>query len=323
MGMCGSLTLEGVELVDINNGSIGTVDSSSFSADLCISDDCVLGDLNGDARPTLSDVIAALRISVGLDASPDDCAIQAGDVNGDERIDTADAVMIQRMALGLPINPGSEKRGGKGGDIVVSVGTVEAEPGGSVSVPIRVNNAAGLAGSDIEVTFPSGGDGLTLDSVEGTDLTADFNLQKNDMGGRVKVAMSNGNGEELPSGAGDLVILNFTVSDLAAAGPVDIAIESVKLAAQFGDSLDLDFTVTTQDGAVTVVSSTGGGGEAPTEGDGGTGTGCAASAGGQNRPPFRRIADDFVLVVLLGFGLLAYGRRRGRSGTGTGMVAGK
>ncbi|HQH13481.1 MAG TPA: dockerin type I repeat-containing protein, partial [Candidatus Sumerlaeota bacterium] len=77
---------------------------------LCISIECMQGDLNGDQVVDSADVILALKIAVGL-ITPTDCQMQSGDINGDGVIDSADALMIQRLSVGLPINPPQERKG--------------------------------------------------------------------------------------------------------------------------------------------------------------------------------------------------------------------
>lgn len=58
------------------------------------------GDLDSDGNVTVSDALAALRISVGLDA-PGPAAVKKADADGNGRITVADAMLILRCAAKL------------------------------------------------------------------------------------------------------------------------------------------------------------------------------------------------------------------------------
>ena len=58
----------------------------------------LLGDINGDGKVDISDVILVLRIALKLDS-----LAPCSDINGDGNVDISDVILTLRMALGLDL----------------------------------------------------------------------------------------------------------------------------------------------------------------------------------------------------------------------------
>jgi len=263
-GECGLLNLGEVKFYDTVPARL-PVDYSDTGL-LCISIECMQGDLNGDQVVDSADVILALKIAVGL-ITPTDCQMQSGDINGDGVIDSADALMIQRLSVGLPINPPQERKG-KGDKeekdwtlrtvlssrqpIFIQIGEGQTSPGGYVFLPVEVNDATGLSGFDVTIGYPSDRSTLVLDSINVGSITGGFQKTVSYGSGYAKVSMSTQNA--ITGGSGSLVILKFRVS-YSAPAPSDIAItlNEVKLKGQYGDSFDWYSEIEKTDGAIHVL----------------------------------------------------------------------
>lgn len=130
--------------------------------------------------------------------------------------------------------------------IEVSMPYIIASVGDTVSVPINADNATGIAGADIVLTYdPSP---LTLTDVETTDLTSGFVLTWNeDPSGTVTIALAGASG--IAGGSGDLINLTFEVSESASLGMVSrVRFQSCTLWDEGGNPIGS----TTQDGAIII-----------------------------------------------------------------------
>ncbi|MCX7001600.1 MAG: cohesin domain-containing protein, partial [Candidatus Sumerlaeota bacterium] len=234
---------------------------------MCVSIECMQGDLNGDKMVDSADVIIALKMAVGL-IIPIDCQMQSGDINGDGVIDSADALMIQRLSVGLPINPpqqgqGSEKSSikdmtlrsllGRKQAISIQVGQGQTSPGGYVFIPVEISDATGLSGLDMTIGYPSDRSTIILDSINSGSLTGNFQKTFYYGSGYAKVSMSSQSA--LTSGSGSLVVLKFRVSYTAPApSAISITLNDIKLKGQYGDSFDWYSTIQKSDGEIQVLS---------------------------------------------------------------------
>ena len=192
---------------------------------ICVSSGCNAGDLNSDGDVDSADVIIALQIAVEL-VEPDACQRVAGDINGDERIDSADALMIQRLAVGMDINPPQpgEKLWGRelplksilknGEGKTVELDSEPVVPGQTVTIPLTIDDAEGLSGFDLEVSFPSDKAVVSLVDVDAGDLSDIFQEEIQEGDGYVQISMSSQTtlGEEAAQG-GSLVELTFEVTE--------------------------------------------------------------------------------------------------------------
>jgi hypothetical protein len=124
---------------------------------------------------------------------------------------------------------------------------VTAEPGESVTVPINIDNASGLAGADITVTYNSSI--LTVDQVKSTTLSAGINLVPNtNTPGRIILRMA---GNAIVSGSGALVDMVFTVSSsISEDTETPVSFES----AEAYDANGQNISISTQNGKVKIAS---------------------------------------------------------------------
>jgi hypothetical protein len=260
---CGPLALDLVTMYDAFARSL-EVDSSD-TGQICAGANCKQGDLNNDGAVDSADALIALNIAVGID-EPQICSLESSDLNGDGRIDSADAVMILRLAGGKPLNP---PQGGKEGldpadlpleevlskqAITVSVDTVEAAVGSTVQVPVQINDATGLCGLDLTVSYPAERAKLTFQRVTNGGLTEAFGASVQSGVGYVKVSMGadqalGGKQEQ----TGSLVVLEFKVESAAEEGTtLPVAVNGVNLKGQYGESFDWFEEIGVQKGGIQI-----------------------------------------------------------------------
>jgi hypothetical protein len=178
-----------------------------------------LGDVDGDGDVDQADAGLVLQIAVGaVEPSAEQSA--AGDLNGDGRLNAADAVVIMRLAAGLPLVPVSAQMASPAavptGPVNLSVPSYVAVPqGGSVWVPLTIDDALGLAGFDARLSY----DPYVISAVEvrTTDLSANYDLAFHEpVAGQVRISLKPKVGYEdgLPGGSGPLVEVRFEDRDL-------------------------------------------------------------------------------------------------------------
>jgi hypothetical protein len=262
---CFPLLFESVTFFDRNANLLES--DSTQSGLVCVSPLCNQGDLNSDGAPNSGDVILALKAAVDL-LAPDDCQRIAADMNGDGQIDSADALMIKRLSLHQRLNPPQpgEKTLSreelplaellKNGEAkAVEVASDNALAGETVTVPVTLNNAEGLTGFDLEVSYPAEGQLVSLVSVEAGGLSTSFQQESNAGEGYAQVSMSTALPLQDASGTGGtLVDLTFEVSETAPAGTrLPISVSTVKMKGQYGESFDWYVGITKAPGEITVV----------------------------------------------------------------------
>ena len=98
--------------------------------------------------------------------------------------------------------------------INISIPEVLGEPGQSVNVPINVDDATGIAGASIVITFDS--TILSATDVSKTELTSNFQLESNLIAEEVRISMAEAVG--LTGGSGAIALITFKVSDTASIG---------------------------------------------------------------------------------------------------------
>jgi hypothetical protein len=178
-------------------------------------------------------------------------------MNGDGVVDAADVVMLQRKAAGLDLNP--VRHGSKAGatddsvdpmllsviladreSMTVSLPGVipTAAAGATVDVPININDATGLSGYDVQLTFPQ-----ELEVVEVLDgtVTGGGAKQIRTEPGTLNVSLGKSAGV-VPSGSkgyqqGTLATVRFKVPTNSTNGTTyEVQINKAELKGQFGDS---------------------------------------------------------------------------------------
>jgi hypothetical protein len=111
----------------------------------------IKGDVDGNGTVNSRDAILTLRIAVGL-IEPTDDQKWAADVREDGEIKSSDAIVILRMAVGLAA-PGVDMARDAGGQITVTLAEAHGVAGGSITVPVKVDNTYGLSGGDISISY--------------------------------------------------------------------------------------------------------------------------------------------------------------------------
>jgi hypothetical protein len=126
-------------------------------------------------------------------------------------------------------------------------------PGGSVNVPVLVNNAAGLASASLTINFDP--EILSLEGVTNGGLGQTFALEYGTSEGQVRVAAVRDSA--LAGGSGALMVLNFRANSGAVPGLASpVAIADRRLGGQYGRDFEWSGTVSQCNGSVRVVSAT-------------------------------------------------------------------
>jgi len=113
-----------------------------------------------------------------------------------------------------------------GADPLVSIPTVSANAGGSVSVPINIDNAhpagsTGLAEAVLVVKFDSSA--LSVGSVSVGSVTAGFDVESSVDGGTLTIRLSSSQ-PVINTAGGSLVVINFQVNPGASGhSPINLA----------------------------------------------------------------------------------------------------
>jgi len=110
---------------------------------------CMKGDVSNDGKIKSNDAILALRIAAEL-IDPTAQQFCAADMNSDNKVKSNDAILILRTSAGL-LAP--DIGNVVAGDIAIMLSQVYGEAGGSITVPLRVDNALMLAGGDISIVY--------------------------------------------------------------------------------------------------------------------------------------------------------------------------
>jgi|GEM_PF-1780173 len=137
-------------------------------------DDYVLGDTDGDGFVTAADAIGLCRYLVGYVSLPGS-QLLAADVDGDGDVTIADVIMLLRYLVGyleslehagnpLSFTAFSLFAAEEAQPVSVSVSSVVAEAGGSVTLPVMISNNPGLAGLSLEIVYDRSA--MTLTGVE-------------------------------------------------------------------------------------------------------------------------------------------------------------
>jgi len=123
-----------------------------------------------------------------------------------------------------------------------------AAPGDTVTVPITIDDAEGVAGADISLTYDSSI--LTISEVKSTELSGDLSLIPNtETAGQISLSIAGAKG--IAEGSGSLIDLIFTVDSKAEAGSeTQIKFEDAALFDELGETIPSSV----QDGKMEIVS---------------------------------------------------------------------
>ncbi|OGW15433.1 MAG: hypothetical protein A3G93_13350 [Nitrospinae bacterium RIFCSPLOWO2_12_FULL_45_22] len=268
-GATATLSFVEVKLYDdaANSLTVDYTDTATFTVGAAYK----RGDLNGDGSVDSADALIAMKIATG-EIEPSKEQKQAGDIDGNGKINTADAILILRMAVGLDIHPSSSvasnvikalKIFASSHTINVTIGDHPGEAGSAITVPIIIDNLAGVAGADILLTFDP--DILTATGASTTSLSTGFNLQYKITTGAIAISILSTT--ELSEGSGAFVNVGFQVNQGANIGAsTSLTLAQASLYSQYGRDLSLDHSVKATNGKFTVAHSTPTGLKATVEG---------------------------------------------------------
>jgi hypothetical protein len=194
-----------------------------------------VGDASGNAAYSTLDVTqiqrVLLRLDSGFGAWPLTDPTVVANAAGNGTLTSLDTRFLSQKLAGITqaaipeIPATTTPLVFAGADPLVTVATRDAVAGGSVTVPVQIDNAANLASVQLILTFPAAD--LQLVNVRLGGLTLDFSaVVKTVQPGRLTVDMSRLNA--LAGGAGNLLELDFKVA-AAATGTLPIDLQWVAL----------------------------------------------------------------------------------------------
>ncbi|MBI5618467.1 MAG: tandem-95 repeat protein, partial [Gammaproteobacteria bacterium] len=194
-----------------------------------------IGDTSGDASYTTLDVQRLQRVMQGTDtgfgAWPLVDPVIIGDVKPNGALQLIDSLLVARQVAGLPVSDIEPIPAGLpplqfyGWDPLVALGTVTATAGGTASLPVTIDTAAGLESVQIKVSYDA--TALAVTGVANTALTQDFTYKvvKSAPGELVIDATAT---KPVAAGTGDLFLINFAVAP-GATGRLAIDLVSARL----------------------------------------------------------------------------------------------
>ena len=236
-----------------NNGS------TIFSSDPGLVKIAYPGDSTGNYGYSALDASRIARVAVGLDSGFDPFGnvdpVLIGDVTGNGKISSLDAAKVLSRAVGIdvaevgalpnlltPIVAG-------GPDPIIQVGTINATPGDSVSIPLSItDSAAGVQSLDLTLRYDATKLEITGASTAG--LTTGWTLLSNtSKPGEIKVSLFTTTA--LTGGTGTIINLNGKV--LAGAAGSSIALDLVQDPAAINEG---ELLLTSVDGQINLPSKT-------------------------------------------------------------------
>ncbi len=243
-----------------------------------VADGFMLGDANGDGEVTMKDARLVMKFILGKE-EPTELQFLASDMNGDGELTTADVTLIIHIILGIPMNPqdGAKARAAAqaAGSYTLSVADGEGLPGDLVPISISIDQALGVAGSDLTLIYdPSL---IFAENVTLGDLSAGYLLDWKSVPGILTISL--GDAQALGAVSGELCVVYFRVNSTAGLGESVLDLVSATLSGEYGEDLSWYAPVGTSSGSL-VVNGFGapGGGDGDGDGDGGPGAGGAGTA---------------------------------------------
>jgi hypothetical protein len=246
---------------------------------VCAGSEDRIGDLNDDGKVDVADAMWALKIAVG-EETQQMRHVKTGDLNGDGRINSADAVMLQRLSVNFDqVNPApyDDKSGADprllseildpNVPVTVTILTEQVKVGEEIDIPIQVDNATGLAGYDVTITYPD--DVLSIVEVREGTVTGPYPQLVRNGDGNVNISMGRKDsiyGEKQAMVSGTLAVVKFLVNAMPEGGIADVKFEGIPaLKGQYGDSFNWFTTVNKVNGQIQISSQEG---EGEGEGEG-------------------------------------------------------
>ena len=204
---------------------IGTIGTSSLEETV------VIGDVNGDLRTSIADIIVLVRQIIGAEALPDTLTpeFETADVNNDGNIDVADVLGIVNVILGIspkpvadvPLTPAT-----------VALGSQRYLSSGRTVVPVFLQSPNPAAG--MQFAFET--KGLVVGTPELVGQSNGVVLDSFESGGIMTIVLYSTSGGRLRTGPEPLVLIPIDLN--GAVRPVaDLSISDVTLVNQSGQLL--------------------------------------------------------------------------------------
>jgi hypothetical protein len=201
----------------------------------------MLGDLSDDGRVKSNDAALALRIAVGRN-KPTEEQRNSGDVNGDRRINSADVALIIRMVVGLNPLPSGQRlavlQALPESPVTLSVDEVSGAAGGTVWVPVRVDDAAQVAGVDLTLNYDPSVLEFEGARLAGLTKNTNFGIESHvDTEGIAHISLAQYQDQThqgLSSGSGPLFEVGFTIKRRAQDVAAPLTLSSVHLNDAYG-----------------------------------------------------------------------------------------
>jgi len=173
-----------------------------------------LGDVNGDEKIDSADLFYTLNAAVGNIELTQEMR-NAGDVSGDGYIRSNDVALILRIWKGLPLAPESSdtgrERSVRSSPVTVSVpDNILISAGSSVWVPVSIDDAAKVMGTDIVLNYDPSLITATDARISSVAGNANIVAPNTDQPGQVRIAFSSMESDGLPQGSQTLVEVEFT-----------------------------------------------------------------------------------------------------------------
>jgi hypothetical protein len=252
-----SAALLGLRNLLVNDGAIPSV------ADTGLQVVAYLGDATGNGRYSALDASYVARVAVGADSGfaayrlKDPVVI--GDATANGAVSALDASYVARKIVGRPQPEIPDLPANlppiviSGPDPLITLPQIAAAPGDVMTRPVTVDNAAGLLGVDLHITYDTAVLDLSDSDIQLGGVLAGWSLATvvNDASGDVRVTIFTA-GDPLPAGGGDLLQITYHVrSDAPTAGsPLHLVMDGSHPCLLNEGTL----VMTPADGAVTMVT---------------------------------------------------------------------
>lgn len=121
-----------------------------YNGKILVAPPCLKGDVNGDGAVSSSDAILVLQIVADI-ITPTPVQVCAADMDGDRAMTVGDVLLILRRIVGLA--PGGKGSLASSEVITVMLGDAVGAAGGTITMPLKVDNIRELAGGDILISY--------------------------------------------------------------------------------------------------------------------------------------------------------------------------
>jgi hypothetical protein len=203
------------------------------------------GDADGNCAVEIFDVVRAANVILGTPVTPPceeyqawaaDTDCEAGHPCGDGVVEIFDLVRVVRYIMDgvWPCDGGSSARAAISAPVDVSLAVTEDD--GEVAVAVKADNAAGVAGLDMTVSWKRGN--LRFVGAEAGDLLGDgWLVEARERHKSVRIVVLDGTGKGLAAD-GELVQLRFSTRGKARTDKSGFEVSGVSLADAAGNEIN-------------------------------------------------------------------------------------